>query len=50
MENYKILQKGIFEKLSVFEERLNSMDATGWKAISISSDGGTLVVLLERKK
>jgi hypothetical protein len=50
MDNYKILQKGIFEKLSAFEERLNSMDTKGWKSISISSDGGTLVVLLERKK
>lgn len=50
MENYKILQKGIFEKLTSFEERLNSMEAKGWKAISISSDNGTLVVLLERKK
>lgn len=42
----KILEKGIFEKLSSFEERINSMILEGWKPISISNSNSGIVVLL----
>lgn len=48
MGKYKILKKGLFESQSKFEEKINSMAVQGWKAISISHQGGQLVVMLEK--
>ena len=50
MTNYKIIRKGVFEKERTFEERLNSMALEGWKAKSISMQGGQLVVLMEKNR
>lgn len=50
MGNYKLIQKGVFEKLTAFEERINSMSNEGWQAISMSSEGGSVLVLMERRK
>lgn len=48
MDRYKIVKKGVFEKESRFEERINSIALEGWKALSISAQGGILVVLMEK--
>lgn len=50
MERYKLVKKGLFEKESSFEERLNALSYEGWKAISLSVNGGILVVLMEKTK
>ncbi|MDA7836118.1 hypothetical protein N9A49_01785 [Salibacteraceae bacterium] len=50
MDNYKLVKKGIFEKLASFEERINSMSAEGWNAISMSSDNNSIIVLMERRR
>ena len=50
MENFKIVKKGVFEKLGAFESRINEFSLSGWKAISISSDNSRVIVLLERQK
>ncbi len=50
MDRYKIIKKGIFESLSKFDERINSLSLEGWRAISIASDQGTMTVLMEREK
>jgi len=50
MDNYKLIKKGVFEKLSSFEERINAMSNEGWNAISISSDNNSVIVLMERKR
>lgn len=50
MERIKIVKKGVFERESVFEGRLNSLALEGWKALSISVYGGHLVVLMEKLK
>lgn len=42
----KILEKGLFEKLSSFEERINSMILEGWKPVSITNGHSNMVVLL----
>ncbi len=50
MNKYKVLRKGVFERESNFEERMNSTALEGWKAISIAVHGGAVVVLMERNK
>ena len=50
MTNYKLLKKGVFEKEKRFEERLNSMELEGWKAISIVIHGGHYEVLMEKSR
>jgi len=48
MDKVKIITKGVFESVSKFEARVNEFSREGWKAISISSDGGGMAVLMER--
>lgn len=48
-KRFRILQKGTFESLARFEERLNRECELGWKAISVSGHGTLLAVLLERE-
>tara|TARA_R110002111_G_scaffold86140_2_gene135001 strand:+ start:459 stop:611 length:153 start_codon:yes stop_codon:yes gene_type:complete len=50
MTKYKIIRKGVFEKESSFEERLNSMALEGWKATSVAMHSGQLVVLMEKSR
>lgn len=50
MTTYKMIRKGVFEKESTFEERLNSMALEGWRAISITKDSGIVVVLMEKSR
>jgi hypothetical protein len=50
MINYKVLRKGVFERESNFEEKMNSMALEGWKAISIAVHGGITVVLMEKTR
>ena len=50
MTNYKLIKKGIFERESSFEERLNSLALEGWRAISITKDSGILVVLMQKSR
>ena len=50
MTNYKLVKKGIFEKESSFEKRLDSLSMEGWKAISIAINGGYTVVLMEKNR
>lgn len=45
---FRLLKKKAFESLEKFEIRLNDECQNGWRAISMSSDNGTLIVLLER--
>lgn len=48
MERYRLVSKGIFESTDKFEKRLNALSLEGWKAISISHNGGHMVVLMEK--
>jgi len=48
MDRYKIIKKGVFESTTKFEEKINSLTLEGWKAISIASDQGSIVVLMEK--
>lgn len=50
MERYQIVSKGVFESTAKFEKRLNSLSLEGWKAISISHNGGHMIVLMEKPK
>jgi hypothetical protein len=50
MDNYKIVKKGVFEKHSAFEERINSLSNEVWNAKSVSSDNSTIVILMERRR
>jgi len=50
MTNYKLIKKGIFERESSFDERLNSLALEGWRAISITKDSGILVVLMQKSR
>ena len=50
MTNYKLLRKGVFERSKRFEERLDSLGLEGWRAISITKDGGLIVVLMEKSR
>lgn len=49
IERYRFLKKKAFESTQKFENRLNDECAKGWRAISMSSDNGTFIVLLERE-
>lgn len=50
MQNYQFLKKGTFETVAKFEKRLNEVAGSGWKAIGMTSDHGTITVLLEKIK
>lgn len=50
MANYKFLKKGIFESLDKFEKKVNEFSLKGWKPISISQEGGYLIVLFEKER
>lgn len=50
MDQYKLIRKGVFEKETSFEERMNSMSREGWKAISVAVHGGSVVVLMEKRR
>lgn len=50
MTNYKLVSKGIFEKRKTFEERLTSLSLEGWKAVSLASENGIIVVLMEKSR
>lgn len=45
---YRILSKKLFESTSKFEERMNEECRKGWKPTSISSDNGSVIVLMEK--
>ncbi len=48
MDEYKFFKKNVFESLDKFERRLNEMCQQGWKPISIASDQGTTIILLQK--
>lgn len=50
MDKYKIVNKGIFQSVKSFEERINGLNAEGWKAISMSADNSKMYVLMERER
>jgi len=50
MEKYKIIKKGVFQSVSSFEEKVNTLSADGWKAISLTSDNSHMYVLMERER
>lgn len=45
---YRFLKRKSFESLEKFEGRLNEETTSGWRVVSITHDGYTLVALLER--
>lgn len=49
IQKYRIFKKKPFESTQKFEQRLNEECAQVWRAISISSNNGTTLVLLERE-
>jgi hypothetical protein len=49
IEKYRFLKKNTFESTQKFQIRLNEECAKGWRPISMSSDNGTFIVLLERE-
>lgn len=46
MKKYIILEKGLFEKLATFEERINNQH--GYKPINLAYGDGTYSVLMEK--
>jgi hypothetical protein len=50
MGRYKIVSKGVFERTSKFEERLNQMAAEGWRVVSSSTESGVIYVIMERER
>jgi hypothetical protein len=46
MKKYIILEKGLFEKLEKFEERINSQH--GYRPINITKSDGGYAVLMEK--
>ena len=48
MDEYKLLEKGVFESTKKFEKRLNEMCNQGWSAKSIASGQGGVIVLLQK--
>ena len=48
MNKYKIFKPKVFQSLEKFERNLNEECRKGYKPISIASEGGVLVVLLEK--
>ena len=50
MDRYKIIRKGIFQKLSAFEEELNGLSAEGWRVVDATASDGHMYVILERQR
>lgn len=50
MDRYKIIKKGVFQSVSSFQEKVNTLSADGWKAISLTSDNSHMYVLMERER
>lgn len=50
MRTYKIVKRKVFESEDKFEARLNELSSLGWKAISITLNGGLLTVLMEKER
>ena len=50
MRTYKIVKRKVFESEEKFEARLNEFSSLGWKAISITLNGGLLTVLMEKER
>jgi len=48
MDEYKLFKQNIFESVAKFEKRLNELCQQGWKPISITSDHGTSIILLQK--
>ncbi len=46
MKKYIILEKGIFEKLEKFEDRINNQH--GYRPINLAKADGTYAVLMEK--
>lgn len=45
---YKLIQKGPFEKKEKFEQKLNSLALEGWRVITSMSNGEYLVLGKEK--
>lgn len=50
MGRYKIISKGVFEKTSKFEDKINQMASEGWRVVSSSMESGALYVIMERER
>ena len=50
MDRYKVISKGVFERISKFEDRLNGMAAEGWRVVAASSGDGMINVVMERQR
>ena len=50
MNKHKLVSKGVFEKMDKFEQRLDSLALEGWKAVSLTRDSGTIIVLMEKMR
>ena len=50
MRTYKIVKRKVFESEEKYEARLNEFSSMGWKAISITLNGGLLTVLMEKER
>ncbi len=48
MDEYKLFKQKAFESIAKFEKRLNETCQLGWKPLSISSDHGVSIVLLQK--
>jgi len=44
---YKIINKGPFEKIEKFQDRLNQLAMEGWRVVSVMSD---IYVILGKEK
>ncbi len=45
---YKLVNKGPFEKVEKFEKRLNELSAQGWRVITSMTQGAYLVLGKEK--
>lgn len=50
MQKYHFFKRKSFEGLDKYEKRLNDFVEAGWKVISMASDSGEMIILLERVK
>lgn len=48
MDEYKLFKQKTFESLEKFEKRLNEKCQQGWKPLSISTDDGGNIILLQK--
>ncbi|NJN25131.1 MAG: hypothetical protein HC819_03685 [Cyclobacteriaceae bacterium] len=48
MEEYKLLKQKFFEGTAKFEKRINETCQQGWKPVSLTSDHGSAMVLLQK--